>query len=373
MHYPVILKEDEYDKESLAFFKKKQRTWKTVDIYLQQMHELFEISYPNKTTRQLTFEEYCRIKKCDELRGNWVYYPWSGILLHTLCSEDLFILRTNRNKNLITADEQKKLYDLTIAIIGLSVGNGIALTLTYSGISKTLKLADNDKLETANLNRVRASLKHVGLAKTEIAAQQIFEIDPFATPLLFEKGITDNNLEKLFGNPKPKIIFDEMDDFQMKIKLRIKARQKKVPVIMLTTLGDRILIDIERYDLNNNIQLFNGIIGNTPEEILKSNIGEREKIRYAIELVGAKYIPVKALQSLFEINNTLVGRPQLASTTTIDGGLGALLVRRIVLGHEVPSGRYFFDLEKAGGFRDLENKSLHRLAVKKLDRIINNA
>jgi hypothetical protein len=40
----------------------------------------------------------------------------------------------------------------------MSVGSGIALSCVYSGFSGTIKLADFDTLETANLNRLRESL-----------------------------------------------------------------------------------------------------------------------------------------------------------------------------------------------------------------------
>lgn len=56
-------------------------------------------------------------------------------------------------------------------------------------------------------------------------------------------------------------------------------------------------------------------------------------------MVGKENIPTRALQSVREINKTLVGRPQLSSTVAISGALASYLSRRIILGKKLPSGR----------------------------------
>lgn len=332
---PLILFEGKYTQKDLERFKKQNRIWKIVDIYHSQLLELFEINHPEQIGKtQQEKENYEKNSK-----GNWIYFPWNGYLLHTVNEKDYFKLRTNRNRNLITAVEQKKLYESCIGILGLSVGSGIAVGLAYQGLAGSFKLAEFDTLETTNLNRVRASIFEVGLKKLDIATQQIHEIDPYAKIFSYPEGLTKQNLKDFVNkNPKPKIIFEIIDDFEMKILLRIEARKMGIPVIMMANLGDSILIDVERYDQDKSLPLFNGIIGNLPEEILKNPSEDRNK--YAISIVGRENIPQRALESVMEIGKTLVGRPQLSSTVTIGGGLASYLVRSIMLGRGLKSGRY---------------------------------
>jgi tRNA threonylcarbamoyladenosine dehydratase len=370
MQLPIILKEGQFTAADIEDLRSKHKIWQEIDIYTQQLFELFEVEQPGYASNNENASHYIDKQPKGELAGAWIYYPWSGVLLHCLGEKLLFTLRTNRNQNLITFEEQGSLYNICVGIFGLSVGNNIALTLAYSGMAQNFKLAEFDELSTANLNRLRAGIYQVGMPKLSIATQQIYEINPYAQISVFEKGVDDSNINQFFSDPVPSVVFDEMDDFQMKIKLRIKARDCGVPVIMLTSLGDNILVDIERYDLDKSLELFNGLLGSTPEEILHAKIGEKEKVKYAIDLVGVKYIPARALESLFEINNSLVGRPQLASTIAIDGGIAAYMVRRLILGNDLPSGRYYLSFEGALGLSPTEDSVRKSEAVMRLNKVL---
>jgi ThiF family len=371
MQLPIILHEGQFTAADIESLRSEHKIiWQEIDIYSQQLFEIFEVEHPGSSSETENAEHYINEQPKGELAGAWVYYPWSGVLLHCLGEKSLFRLRTNRNKNLILVEEQEKLYDICVGVFGLSVGNNIALTLAYSGMARGFKLAEFDSLSTTNLNRLRAGLHQVGMPKINIAIQQIYEINPYAQISTFENGVNDSNIDQFFGDPMPSIVFDEMDDFQMKIKLRIKAREHGVPVIMLTSLGDNILIDVERYDLDKSLELFNGLLGSTPEEILHTEIGEKEKIKYAIDLVGAEYIPARALESLFEINNSLVGRPQLAGTIAVDGGIASFLVRRLILGNDLPSKRCYLSFEDALGLTSTEDSTRKEEAIKKLNLML---
>jgi len=347
---PYILHEGDYNSADLERFKNAHRIWKTVDIFEQQLRELFEILYPAK--RLLSYQDELRAfvdqRLADGLQGDWIYYPWNGYLVHAVNRVDYLALRTNRNKNLITREEQEQLFNACIGIAGLSIGSHIVEGLVYNGIANAMKLADFDTLETSNLNRLRAGIKDVGEPKIVLAARRVYEIHPYADLSLYPSGLTEDVLRDfLYRDPQPRLIFEVIDDFKMKVRLRIEARKAHIPVIMLTNLGDNILVDVERYDLDPSLPLFNGLIGNTPEKILQSEITEAEKVEYAINIVGREHIPARALQTLYEINRTLVGRPQLYSTVTVGGGLASYLARRFLLGQPLPSGRQFLSFDQA--------------------------
>ena len=94
--------------------------------------------------------------------GVWVYYPWSRRLVHILDEDEFVEVRTNRNQYKITRAERAALSTKKIGIVGLSVGQSIALTLAMERGFGELRLADFDLLELSNLNRIRPGL-HLSL------------------------------------------------------------------------------------------------------------------------------------------------------------------------------------------------------------------
>jgi hypothetical protein len=343
---PVVLTEGNYNFADLEHLK-KYPTWRISDLYERQSKDIFEIENPHLVgdrdfeTRASAF---AKKKSLDPCVGDWIYYPWSGLLLHCVIQEDQFKLRTNRNRNLVTEDEQRKLIASQVAIAGLSVGGQIAVGLAYSGIASSLVLADHDILETPNLNRVRASLADVGTAKIDIVSRNIWEIDPYAQLSLLRSGISVDTCDDFLEGSR--VVFDEIDDFKMKVVLRHKAKTKKIPVVMLTGLGDSILIDVERYDIDSTTQVFNGLIGDLEDKILGTEVSVEDTKRYAAQIVGINNVPTRALESLTEIGKTIVGRPQLGSTVAIESGVASYLVREIILGSGLKNGRYRLGLNE---------------------------
>ena len=349
---PIILREKRHTLKNLETLKARNDIWRIHDVYEHQLRELFDIKYPQligsrtyKTDFLKFFHKRSNLKKKGAFPGNWIYFPWSGMLLHTVSEEEYNVIRTNRNRNLITNEEQKKLFSGTIGIVGLSVGNAIALSLAHSGIGNAMQLAEHDTLDTSNLNRIRAGIGQVGLPKIEITARQIYEINPYAKLTLYTRGINKKTLPKYIKKGSGlKVIFEVIDDFEMKIRLRLEARKARVPVVMLTSLGDNIMIDIERYDLDGKLPLFNGLAGNAPEKILRKPITEEDKQKYAVQIVGVQNIPTRALESVKQVRKTLVARPQLASSIAIAGGIAAYIARKIILNEPAPSGRSIIKL-----------------------------
>lgn len=354
MNGPTLLREGGFSEEDLGRLKKQQNIFKIVDLYHGQSEELFRILKPGGSDAELA--TFIADRPSGDMAGSWVYYPWSGTLLHTLNQDDLFNLRTNRNQLLITKEEQQKLRHTVVGIAGMSVGAGMALSLTYSGTAQTIKLADFDELDTTNLNRLRETLGSVGQQKATLAAQHIYELDPFSDIKVFEGGLNDDNLEEFFSEPRLDVVIDEIDDFKMKVKLRQKAKEQGIPVLMFSSLGDNILIDIERFDVDGDLPIFHGLLGSLADEITNNpNITPEDEKRYAVLIVGKEYVPTRALATLEEMGRTLVGRPQLYSTIAIDGGLAAYLVRKIIIDNKPNSGRYFV---KFGQLFELDDDDL---------------
>jgi len=110
-------------------------------------------------------------------------------------------LRTARNKNFITAAEQKRYRNLKIGIMGMSVGSNVIWPLVASGGPKFLRIADADTIEISNLNRMLAPiLENVGkdfgdrmeflkinLDAIPMTAQKL-GIDKIPTVIVFKNG-----------------------------------------------------------------------------------------------------------------------------------------------------------------------------------------
>jgi hypothetical protein len=341
---PEILAEGQYTQGDLTSLKDRP-IWKVHDIYTAQLEELFEILHPAVINTPEYSEKLSsfiseRSKPSVDLRGDYIYYPWSGLLLHMVPEVDLHTLRTNRTKNLISEDEQHTMGEFTAGIAGLSFGIGIALSLVYNGASNSIKIADRDIFATSNLNRVRVGLPSVDQAKTEVTAHEIYEINPHAEVIVFNDGLTEENLDDFVnGSHNLNIIFDVVDDFSMKVRLRLAAKKAKIPVIMLTSLEDSILVDVERYDLDPEAEIFHGLLGDVTDELLTKDMSEQDKVKYAMAIVGPEHISFRNLSSLSDIGTKLVSRPHLYGTVSIVCGLAAYILKRIALGEDMPSLR----------------------------------
>ena len=122
---PVIF---DLQKESLAEFSGRFPLVGTIDRYAEQLRELFLIRNPRYRFQPDYEKEFIEFRNrhyagmSPEEAGDWFYFPWSKLLIHYLPDAFHQELRTARNKNLITAEEQKRFYDFTVVIAGLSVG-----------------------------------------------------------------------------------------------------------------------------------------------------------------------------------------------------------------------------------------------------------
>jgi nitroreductase len=273
--------------------------------------------------------------------GTWVYYPWSGRLVHVLPEEEYRELRCDRNRYKITVGEQEKLREFVICIAGLSVGQATAVTLAMEGIGGQLRLADFDPLGLHNMNRIRTGVHDLGVNKAVIAARQIFEIDPYMDIVLLPEGVTTENIDRFLSGAH--MLVEVCDDLSMKVLLRERAREMGLPVLMDTC--DRGLFDMERFDREPDRPIFHGLVGNLPAEELRG-LSTADKVPYALRIIGEDNISSRAAASLIEIEQTLSSWPQLASGVTLGAAVTADAARRVLLGEVTESGRFYVDLDE---------------------------
>jgi molybdopterin/thiamine biosynthesis adenylyltransferase len=276
--------------------------------------------------------------------GVWAFYPWSRRLVHLLDEPEFVELRTNRTRNKITPAEQELLSGRRVGIVGLSVGQAVALTIALERGAGEIRLADHDVLDLSNLNRIRAGVHEIGLPKTVIAARAIAAIDPFLKVSVFSEGLTEDNVGAfLLGGGRLDVLIDECDSMAMKFVARYRARAERVPVLMETS--DRGMIDVERFDLEPGRPVLHGRAGEPDPGELRS-LSPARRLELVTSIVGPETLSSRARASLAEVGRTLATWPQLASAVMQGGGVTAAVARRILLGEEVPSGRYFVDADE---------------------------
>jgi molybdopterin/thiamine biosynthesis adenylyltransferase len=275
--------------------------------------------------------------------GCWVYYPWSHRLVHVLPRAEFRALRSDRNRYKITPEEQERLRSFRIGIVGLSVGQSVALTMALEGVGGSFRLADFDALGLSNLNRLRAGVEDLGLNKAILAARQMFELDPYLEIQAFLDGLTEENLNEFFTSGGPlDLLVEECDDLYAKVRLREEARRRGIPVVMDTS--DRGMIDIERFDREPERLPFHGLIGSVRADGLKG-LTARDKVPFVLQILDASQISPRLQASLTEIHKTLETWPQLGSAVALGGALTTDVARRLLLGQLVESGRFYVDLE----------------------------
>ena len=274
--------------------------------------------------------------------GRWAYYPWRRTAVAVLGPRGFRAVRLDRNRNVITADEQVRLSALRIGVAGLSAGHVIAHTLAAQGLCGELRLADFDQLELSNLNRVPATVFDIGLNKAEAAARRIAELDPYLPIAIMDTGLTLDTVDEFLDGLN--IVVEECDSLDMKAIVRERARARGIPVLMATS--DRGLVDVERFDLEPGRPILHGLLGDVDPAAL-SRMTSREKVPHMLRLLEAQQLSPRGAASLLEIDRTLSTWPQVSGDVAAGAPVIAEAVRRIGLGEHLPSGRIRLDISGA--------------------------
>lgn len=273
----------------------------------------------------------------------WVYYPWCNRLVHLLGPDEFAEVRSNRNLFKLDPQQQRDLRTKTVGVVGLSVGRASAATMALEGLAGCYRLADFDILELSNLNRLRCSVADLGLNKAVLAAQELYEIDPYLDIEVYTDGITEDNIEDFLGGRGGlDLLVEECDELSMKVLLRERCRELRIPVIMETS--DRGMVDVERFDLEPTRPLLHGLMDDVAAASLKG-LSDKEKVPFALRVLGATDMSVDLAASLVEVGESITGWPQLASAVAVGGGIVGDFSRRILLNQHRESGRFYVDLD----------------------------
>lgn len=335
----------------VADFITDNKVWSVVDPYEEIVDDLYEYSYPGSLEDHQARARFTEESHQDKAGyGEWFYFPWSGNVVRYPEEDDFYNLRTSRNRNLVTHEEQQILRHTKIATFGLSVGSNIIDSLVQYGVGEEYLLADFDKLGPTNLNRIRATMAQVGLAKTVVVGRKISEANPYARQTHIPDGYGPAAVP-VVAEFLPDVIIEEMDDLGSKLGVRLEAAKLGVPVVMAGDIGERTIIDIERYDQDATTRPFHGRLDSRVQSTLAAGgeVSQRDKEKSLVRINGIRNLSPRLIDSAMDIGYDLGGMPQLGTTATNGGALAATAIQEILLGRRMETGSYVMNSRKVLG------------------------
>lgn len=152
--------------------------------------------------------------------------------------DEYYWTATKRNLGIVTRDEQQRLRDSRVAIVGMGGAGGIYLTtLTRMGIGH-FNVADFDTFSVANINRQAGAMRStIDRPKTEVMAEIARDIHPSAEVRRFDGGIGEHNIEEFLRDVDA--VLDAIDVFAQPARLLMyrTARRMGIPVLFGAPLG----------------------------------------------------------------------------------------------------------------------------------------
>jgi hypothetical protein len=262
--------------------------------------------------------------------GSWVHLPWERKVVHVLPRDDYFDVITDRNRDKLTRQEQHELRTKRIGVVGLSVGGEAAVTVAQEHLCGEIVLADFDRLDLSNLNRLGAGIDELGVNKAILVARRIARIDPYLKVSVFEEGVTEGNADAFLDGLD--LLIEECDDLRLKFDVRLRARARGLDIVFAA--DERGFLSIEPYGGWPALRPFHGLIEGPqpPREAYPTRL---EFMKALTEWMGGwDHISERSRRSLEQVG-VLSGYPQLASEARFAAGQIGHVARRLLLGERL--------------------------------------
>jgi hypothetical protein len=259
--------------------------------------------------------------------GAWAYFAWARTLVHLLPEDAYFEVITNRNRDKITLEEQRRLRGKRVGVIGLSVGAEAAVAVAQEHLCGEIVLADFDRLDLSNLNRLHAGCDELGLPKTTIAARRIARIDPWLRVTLYDDGVDEGNIERFLDGLD--LLIEECDGLGMKFDVRRLAKARGLDIVYAA--DERGFLSVEPYATHPELSPFHGLVAARPaaRESFPTPLAFMKAL--AEWLGGWSGITARSRASLEQLGGALCGYPQLASEARFAAGQIGHVARRLLL------------------------------------------
>jgi hypothetical protein len=250
--------------------------------------------------------------------------------------EELF----GRNVPLITTEEQQRIKNLKVAIIGLGALSFVAEYLARLGVQNFV-LIDGDKIGPENINHQHYTLSDIGKNKAKALFEYLSKVNPETKVTVLPIFLHEQNFDEIWNNylRDVDIVIDGIDPVPGIIiskKLAQKCGEEGIIYIYPLDLGNGTLII-------STAEKFLGLLeGDEPLEMLMKMI---KKLKIALP-TGIEIILEKVTKRELEYYPQTVVAAVTASIITTG------IVLQIVQGKKIPSLVYCDFVE--GSFKWLE-------------------
>lgn len=153
-------------------------------------------------------------------------------------AEDFYDEAFHRNIGILTKEEQKRLRDSKVAIVGMGgVGGFHLMNLVRLGVGK-FHIADLDSYEMANIQRqCGAFIETVGESKVEVMKRMALSANPFLEINSFLQGVSPSNIADFLAEAD--VLLDGIDFFSIEERRMIfrEARARGIHAITAGPIG----------------------------------------------------------------------------------------------------------------------------------------
>lgn len=148
--------------------------------------------------------------------------------------------RWNRLELLVGKENNKRIQDQTVMVIGVGgVGGYATESLVRSGIHKII-LVDFDRIDITNVNRqIIATTSNIGKYKTDAWEERILDMNPNCQVIKITEKIDENNIYQLISY-HPDYIVDACDTISVKKQLILLCIKNQIKLISSMGTGNKL-------------------------------------------------------------------------------------------------------------------------------------
>ncbi|MED3127065.1 HesA/MoeB/ThiF family protein [Bacillus wiedmannii] len=149
-----------------------------------------------------------------------------------LNTQNIYEESFTRNIGVISIEEQKKLKNARVTVVGAGGVGGITLIqLARMGIGN-LHVIDQDVFEASNINRqMLSSISKLGKPKALVALETLKDINPLLQVKITQEFVTEDNAKDLLANTD--IIIDATDNLVARVIIHRMAQTLEIPSIWI--------------------------------------------------------------------------------------------------------------------------------------------
>jgi molybdopterin/thiamine biosynthesis adenylyltransferase len=158
----------------------------------------------------------------------------AGLSIHRVYLESLkngiYPYRYVRNRQIISPEEQLRLAESRVAVIGAGgLGGQVILLLGRVGIG-ALVVVDRDVFDETNLNRQVLSSKHsLGKPKAQSAVKALEEVNPAVNVTGYQLRLDESNARQILAGSH--VVVDALDSVADRLLLEKTAKDLKIPMV----------------------------------------------------------------------------------------------------------------------------------------------